>query len=95
MFSLGVGTKFWLYTKPTDMRKNFNMLSGIVNGHMGQNLYSGDMFVFVNGPFGRSKLWKSLKIVYLCPTVRGLLPGYALQSTTDRDKTWEDNQKQG
>ena len=42
MFSLGDGTKFWLYTKPTDMRKNFNMLSGIVNGHMGQNLYSGD-----------------------------------------------------
>lgn len=35
MFSLGDGTKFWLYTKPTDMRKNFNMLSGIVNGHMG------------------------------------------------------------
>ena len=31
MFSLGDGAKFWLYTKPTDMRKNFNMLSGIVN----------------------------------------------------------------
>ena len=28
MFSIGDGTKFWLYTKPTDMRKNFNMLSG-------------------------------------------------------------------
>lgn len=27
--------------------------------------------VSVNGPSGRSKLWKSLKIVYLCPTVRG------------------------
>ena len=40
-------------------------------------------------------LWKSLKIVYLCPSVRGLLPGYALQSTPDRDKTWEDNKKQG
>ena len=23
MFSLGDGAKFWLYTKPTDMRKNF------------------------------------------------------------------------
>ena len=34
MFSLGDGTKFWLYTKPTDMRKNFNMLSGIVNNDM-------------------------------------------------------------
>ena len=26
---------------------------------------------------------------------QGSLPGYALQSTPDRDKTWEDNQKQG
>ena len=34
MFSLGDGTKFWLYSKPTDMRKNFNMLSGIVNNMM-------------------------------------------------------------
>ncbi|MDD5895559.1 MAG: IS66 family insertion sequence element accessory protein TnpB [Prevotellaceae bacterium] len=48
MFSLGEGTKFWLYTKPTDMRKNFNILSGIVNVHMGHNLYSGDVFVYVN-----------------------------------------------
>ena len=38
-------SKFWLYSKPTDMRKNFNMLSGIVNNHMGKNLYSGDVFV--------------------------------------------------
>lgn len=38
MFSLGDETKFWLYTKPTDMRKNFNMLSGIVNNDMRQNL---------------------------------------------------------
>ena len=35
------------------------------------------------------RLWKSLKIVYLCPLFRGLLPGYALQSTPERDKTWE------
>ena len=56
MFSLGEGTKFWLYTKPTDMRKNFNMLSGIVNNHMGQNLYSGDVFVFVNSANNMMKL---------------------------------------
>lgn len=56
MFSLGDGTKFWLYTKPTDMRKNFNMLSGIVNNDMGQNLYSGDVFVFVNASNNMMKL---------------------------------------
>ena len=56
MFSIGDGTKFWLYTKPTDMRKNFNMLSGIVNSHMGQKLYSGDVFVFVNSANNMMKL---------------------------------------
>ena len=56
MFSLGDGTRFWLYTKPTDMRKNFNMLSGIVNNHMGKNLYSGDVFVFVNSSNNMMKL---------------------------------------
>lgn len=56
MFSLGNGTKFWLYSKPTDMRKNFNMLSGIVNNCMQQNLYSGDVFVFVNASNNMLKL---------------------------------------
>jgi len=56
MFSLGDGTKFWLYSKPTDMRKNFNMLSGIVNNDMGQNLYSGDVFVFVDASNNMMKL---------------------------------------
>ena len=56
MFSLGDETKFWLYTKPTDMRKNFNMLSGIVNNDMRQNLYSGDVFVFVNASNNMMKL---------------------------------------
>ena len=45
MFSLGDGTKFWLYSKPTDMRKNFNMLSGIVTNAMCERLKSGDVFV--------------------------------------------------
>lgn len=56
MFSIGDGTKFWLYRKPTDMRKNFNMLSGIVNNDIGQNLYSGDVFVFVNASNNMMKL---------------------------------------
>ena len=56
MFSLGDGTKFWLYAKPTDMRKSFNMLSGIVNNDMRQNLYSGDVFVFVNASNNMMKL---------------------------------------
>ena len=56
MFSLGNGTKFWLYSKPTNMRGNFNKLSGIVNNNMQQNLYSGDVFVFVNSSNNMMKL---------------------------------------
>ena len=35
------------------------MLSGIVNSHMGQNLYSGDVFVFVNSANNMMKLLRS------------------------------------
>jgi transposase len=56
MFCLGAGTKFWLYTKPTDMRKSFNKLGGIVTNVMGGNLYSGDVFVFVNATNNMMKL---------------------------------------
>ena len=56
MFSLGDGTRFWLYSKPTDMRKGFNMLGGIVNNAMGHNLYGGDVFVFVNASNNMMKL---------------------------------------
>lgn len=56
MFSIGEDTKFWLYSEPTDMRKSFNKLSGIVNNDMGQRLYSGDVFVFVNSSNNMMKL---------------------------------------
>jgi hypothetical protein len=34
-------------------------------------------------------------MLYLCASVRDLLPGYALQSTLDRDKALVDNKIQG
>ncbi len=30
MFSLGEGMRYWLYSEPTDMRKSFHTLSGLV-----------------------------------------------------------------
>ena len=56
MFSLGDGTRFWLDSKPTDMRNGFNMQGGIVNNATGHNLYSGDVFVFVNASNNMMKL---------------------------------------
>ena len=56
MFSLGDGTRFWLDSKPTDMRNGFNMQGGIVNNATGHNLYNGDVFVFVNASNNMMKL---------------------------------------
>lgn len=42
MFSLDDGMRYWLFTEPTDMRKSFHMLSGIVNKQMSFDLRSGD-----------------------------------------------------
>ncbi len=42
--------------RTADMRKNFNMLSGMVNNDMRQNLYRGDVFVFVNASNNMMKL---------------------------------------
>jgi len=39
---------FYLYRKPTDMRKSFNGLRGLVNNEMGKDLLKGDGFIFLN-----------------------------------------------
>lgn len=57
MFSLDNSLRYWLYSKPVNMRLGFNGLSGIVNNHMGMNLRdSKDVFVFVNAAKNRMKI---------------------------------------
>ena len=48
MFSLSDSQNFWLYTKPTDMRKSFFTLSGLVCNEMKMDTLCGDVFVFIN-----------------------------------------------
>jgi transposase len=55
MFSLGAA-RYYLYREPTDMRKSFDGLCGLVNGQLGQNPMSGDVFIFLNKPRNRVKL---------------------------------------
>ena len=40
--------RIWLYSQPTDMRKSFNGLSGLVRKALEKNPLSGALFVFVN-----------------------------------------------
>lgn len=48
MFTLSDSDKFYLYPFPTDMRKSFYSLSGIVLTEMHQDIQQGDAFIFVN-----------------------------------------------
>ena len=56
MFSLDDSCRYWLYSKPVDMRKSFNGLSGIVTNAMCERLRSGDVFIFANANRNMMKL---------------------------------------
>jgi len=47
---------FYLYSQPTDMRKSFDGLSGIVTNNLLGNPTSGDVYVFINRRRDRMKL---------------------------------------
>jgi transposase len=57
MFSLGAA-RYYLYREPTDIRKSFDGLCGLVTDRLGQNPMTGDVFIFINKPRNRMKLLK-------------------------------------
>jgi transposase len=59
MLSLGRGGRIFLVAGPTDMRKSFDSLSGVVRSALGDDPLSGDLFVFCN------RLRNRLKILYV------------------------------
>lgn len=48
--------RYFFYRHPTDMRKSFNGLSGLVRSQLGGDPVSGDVFIFVNRRRDRVKL---------------------------------------
>lgn len=56
MFTLSSELKFHLYNQPTDMRKSFDGLSGIVQNHLESNPRGGDVFIFINKTHNKVKL---------------------------------------
>lgn len=56
MFSLEQGMRYWLYSEPTDMRKSFHTLSGLVQNKIGDDPMNGDVYIFVNKRRNRIKL---------------------------------------
>lgn len=56
MFSLGSSHTYYLYSEPTDMRKSFDSLSGLVRTHMDTDPFNGKVYVFINKQRNRIKL---------------------------------------
>mgnify|MGYP002146636842 FL=1 len=48
MFNLNDSMQYYLYPYPTDMRKSFYTLSGIVTNNMKRNVQDGEVFIFIN-----------------------------------------------
>ncbi len=48
MFALSTENTFHLYSQPTDMRKSFDALSGLIRNHLDSNPQNGDVFIFIN-----------------------------------------------
>ena len=58
MLNLALPNRVFLCTLPTDMRKSFDTLAGLVEQQLGQDPLAGDLFVF------RSKRGDRLKLLY-------------------------------
>lgn len=56
MFSLGREMRYWLYSEPTDMRKSFHTLCGLVRNKIGGDPMNRDVYIFVNKRRNRIKL---------------------------------------
>ena len=51
--------KYYLYSYPTDMRRGFYTLSGMVTNQIGRNVQDGDVYIFVN------RTCNSMKILHM------------------------------
>jgi len=56
MFAFGSHLRFYLYRLPTDMRKSFDGLCGIVRAHLNQAPTCGAVYLFINPRRDRLKL---------------------------------------
>jgi len=56
MLHLSVSCKYYLCARPTDMRKGFDSLSGLVSAQMQLNALDGSVFIFMNKKHNQVKL---------------------------------------
>lgn len=95
MFNLGESNRYMLFSEPTDMRKSFHTLSGLVTNIMGSNPHNGDVFIFVNKHRNRIKLlhWEpGGMVIYSKMLERGTftLPDLSSVSSASYSMQWCD-----
>ena len=56
MFTLSSSLKFHLYSQPTDMRKSFDGLSGLIQNSLESDPKNGSVFMFINKKRDKLKL---------------------------------------
>ena len=56
MFSLTSSHRYYMFSEPTDMRKSFDGLCGLVNSQLQLDPSNGGVFVFINKRRDRIKL---------------------------------------
>ncbi len=68
MFSLNDSMRYLLYNKPTDMRKSYHTLCGLVTNELGCDPCNGDVYIFINKARNRIKLlhWELGGLVLYC-----------------------------
>jgi len=95
MFNLERGLRYWLYSEPTDMRKSFHTLSGLVRNKIGGDPMNGDVYIFVNKRRNRIKLLHyetGGMVIYAKMLDRGTfgLPIPGSRDVVTRSIKWED-----
>jgi transposase len=56
MLHLSASCKYYLHLQPTDMRKGFDSLSGIVTSELKMDVLNGAVFIFLNKKHNQVKL---------------------------------------
>jgi len=56
MIAIPAAVSIYLYTNPTDMRKSFDGLSGLVRSEFGREPNDGSLFLFINRRRDRIKI---------------------------------------
>ncbi len=93
MFSLNQTHRYYMYGQPTDMRKGFDGLSGLIRSKLKCNPLSGDVYIFINRQRNRMKLlvWETGGFVlYYKRLERGTFEFPKCQNQSTISLSWQD-----